>query len=525
MIIVHIMGGLGNQLFQYAVGRALAYRRNAQLKLDITQTEAEKFSHHNYYRLGNFNVQENFATVEEIKSQRRINERDKPVYAFQPEILDLSDGVWLFGYWANEKYFSDIAGILRRELTLKKPLEKISDSWREKILSADCAVSLHVRNGDYLTPLTRNSAGVISAEYYLECINRLKNSCENITLFVFSDDLDWVKKNLNFDVPMEFVEGCEHDYEEMHLMSLCKHNIITHSTFSWWGAWLNKNPDKKVFVPYPWFYDGRIPDVIPDTWIKIPVDYAKHAHDDFPVFLSAIIYVEDASSVINLAGIFSQTLKDCEFIIVDASADANNPLRQFLSDDRITIIKANRFIGKSAAWNLGLTCARSEYVMFLTDKDFILSNTAQMFAQFTYDYLKMLEPGRRYLNKENYAEIFPDIVSSVRILEENPDGQINLVNKKFSIEVDAAFQNLNAITQIHIDAAQKLMLLAASRVNNFIGTKFFKREFLLENKISFDEKLDAEKSELLFLIDSFMRTENIALMPQIFYGRLKEDEL
>ena len=96
MIITHLMGGLGNQLFQYAVGRALAHKNNTEIKLDITQVEAEKSLHHNFYRLGEFNIQENFATVEEIKNQRQVIERQHP-YNFQPEILDSPDGVWLYG--------------------------------------------------------------------------------------------------------------------------------------------------------------------------------------------------------------------------------------------------------------------------------------------------------------------------------------------------------------------------------------------------------------------------------------------
>lgn len=147
MIITHIMGGIGNQLFQYALGRCLAYKNNTELKLEIFQCEAEKHSHHNYYRLAEFNIQENFATQDEVQSLKAVSEKNASF--FEPEVLNLKDNVFLHGYWGNEKYFEDAEEILRQELTPKNPLGKTSNFWKEKILSAECAVSLHIRHGDY----------------------------------------------------------------------------------------------------------------------------------------------------------------------------------------------------------------------------------------------------------------------------------------------------------------------------------------------------------------------------------------
>lgn len=531
MIITHLKDGLGNQLFQYAVGRALAHKNNTELKLDITQVEAEKSSHHNYYRLDAFNIQENFATAQEIKNQRQVIERNNPCI-FQPEILNLPDGVGLYGYWQSEKYFSDIADIILKEFTLKNPLGEVSNFWHEKILAAECAVSLHVRNGDYMTPFNRNFTGTISNKYYCECINQLKNSYPNLTLFVFSDELNWVKENLNFDVPTEFVEGCEHDFEEMHLMSLCKHNIITHSTFSWWSAWLNQNPDKKVLTPYPWgrsiFFGNS--SILPESWIKIPVDYETHTHDKVPVFLSVVIYVEDGDKMLwfTLLSIFSQTFKDYDIIIVDASTDnSSNFYRQIAGNDNVTIIKTARSTEKIVAWNLGLECARSEYVLFFTGRDFILANAVQLLAVVWSNHFKRHfgTRNKNFIDTENYLNLGPEIICTTQRIEENPAGQLNvdgIADKKFSALVDAAFQNLNVATEIKLDAAQKLMLLATNQLNSLIGTKFFKLKFLRENKIRFDEKIGAS-AELMFIVDCFMRTENIVLVPQIFYGRLGRD--
>ena len=249
MIAVHIMGGIGNQLYQYACARQVAYKNNTELKLEIFDCDANNLSHHNYYRLGDFNIEENFATKDEIKQLPVINE-DAP--NFSPKILEKIDNVLLYGYFGRngDGYFADIADIIRKEITPKNPFSRTAKFWKQKILSAECSVSLHIRHGDFLTPLVRNNKGVLPMDYYTGCVNQLKKDFPNLTVFVFSDDLKWAKNNFKLDVPMEFVEGCEKDSEELFLMSYCKHNIAANSTFSWWGAWLNQNPDKKVFVPY-----------------------------------------------------------------------------------------------------------------------------------------------------------------------------------------------------------------------------------------------------------------------------------
>lgn len=528
MIVTHIMGGLGNQLFQYALGRALAHRHNAELKLDITDTEASKFSHHNYYRLGEFNVQENFATAEEFKNLPRIVEKNSSQPNFQPEILDAPDNIWLHGYWQSEKYFSDIADILRRELTLKNPLGEISSSWLKKILDAECAVSLHVRHGDYLTPLIRNNSGILPLDYYKTCVDELKKDFPNLILFVFSDDLTWAKENLNFGVPIEFVEGCERDAEEMYLMSRCQHNIISHSTFSWWGAWLNPNPDKKVFAPYPWSRSSNgFHDIFPESWIKIPVDYEKSARENFPPFLSLIVYVENNADTISfaLSSVVSQNFKDYEIIVVDTSTDSSGEFcRRFAGNFKVTFLQANPSTGKFTSWNLGVECSRGEYVLFLTAKDFLISNAAEMLAQFMYNYLKGIVEVKNetYIGSKNYGEVFPNIVCATQRLAEDDAGTLTisgLPDRKFTLTVDAPFQNLKAITELEIASAQKLILLGTNQLNNLIGTKFFRRDFLNENKIRFDENLSAD-AELKFLVDAFLGTEKITFMPQVFYGRL-----
>ena len=514
MIIMHIMGGIGNQFFQYAFGRYLAYKHNTELKLDITECENSKTLHHNYYRLGEFNVHENFATLEEIKSLARFEE--------QAEIINVPDNSFLIGHFANEKYFFEIRDILLREMTLKNPLGKNSSKWKEKILSADCSVSLHVRNGDYLVPHNRTgSQGKrISLEYYIDSLKELQKDFPNLTVFVFSDDLQWCKENLKFDVPTEFVEGCETDAEELYLMSICNHNIISNSTFSWWGAWLNKNPKKKVFIPE--FY------ITMQNSVSIPIKENARPLVEFPPMLSVIVYVENNLPTVNLSlsSILSQDFPDYEIILVDASTDGSGDFcRQITPNKKVTLLTANNSTDKFSAWNKALEVARGDYVLFLTAKEFLFPNVAKSLAQFYYSYLKRyVEPRGEYISFANYGEIYPDIICMTQFIEEDEKGTVvinNIQNKKFSLKVSSTLKNLNTFVEVYIPFNQKLTTLATQEVNNFVGTKFFKRKFINDNNIRFIGGGRSVNSELAFIVDTFMRTEKIVFMPQVFLGRLK----
>ena len=229
MIISQIGGGTGNQLFQYAAGRRLAHKLNTELKLNVTNNYQDKLRP---YSLNLFNVKENFATAEEIQRLKNLRqgtsigiERDTAAYKFQPEVLDYPDDVWLHGAWENEKYFADIADILRHEFTLKNPLSESAQRWKEKILSCECSVSMHFRHGDFMYH-NADIFALVPLEYYYECINQLSQQQKNFTVFVFSNNLKWCKENLQLGVPTEFVEGDGlQDVEELYLMSLCKQHV------------------------------------------------------------------------------------------------------------------------------------------------------------------------------------------------------------------------------------------------------------------------------------------------------------
>jgi hypothetical protein len=176
----------------------------------------------------------------------------------------------LEGFWQNEKYFSDIDEIIRQDFTLKNELSIPALEIDKKIAETE-SVSIHFRYGDYLfNKKTGKLFGVPDFDYYQTAINKIKSKINNPVFFIFSDDIGLVKKKLQADPFLYFVSqpGLK-DFEELILMSRCKHNIVANSSFSWWGGWLNNNPNKIVIAPKIWFRKIKMKDIIPEGWIKI----------------------------------------------------------------------------------------------------------------------------------------------------------------------------------------------------------------------------------------------------------------
>jgi Glycosyl transferase family 11 len=294
VVVTSLIGGLGNQLFQYAAGRRLAQFRGVDLKLDITGFSNPSYRTKRHYELAAFNVVQTFATeVDIIKLTRpctgllphlfhRIARKSvrlpksyikEPHYHFDPRILNLPDDVYLDGYWQSEQYFADIAELIRKEVTVKVPLVgRNADVARE---IADCkAVSLHVRRGDYVNDeVTHEVHGTCGLDYYARAVDFIASRINNPVFFVFSDDPAWVREQLKMPHSMKIVDhnGPEHGYEDMRLMSLCNHHIIANSSFSWWGAWLNSRQDKIVLAPKRWLNNSDVDtrDICPDSWVRL----------------------------------------------------------------------------------------------------------------------------------------------------------------------------------------------------------------------------------------------------------------
>lgn len=283
MIIVKLTGGLGNQLFQYSTARSLSLKIATNFKLDLSEyTDENSFRK---YGLKYFNIIENIASAEEVDAFKKIGlekvlEKLKPYYrrsvikyrgyGFDKNILDLSDNHYLDGYWQSEKYFKQIEATIRAEATLKTPLTGNAGELLKRIESTD-SVSIHVRHGDYLTNKISRIYELCDKEYYRRAIEKILEKIPSAEFFIFSDDPAWVKSNLPLPSYANLVSGNDlPEHEELFLMAACKHNIIANSSFSWWGAWLNQNPDKIVIGPKVWFkFSQDDQGIMPESWLRI----------------------------------------------------------------------------------------------------------------------------------------------------------------------------------------------------------------------------------------------------------------
>lgn len=290
MIITNLIGGLGNQLFQYAAGKALALRHGTEIKMDISGFITYKL--HNY-SLQHFNLEQDFATPEEVikltsvnrlhynlnkkyfKNVFRLNTIVEKKNVFNEKVLGAPKNTYLYGYWQSEKYFSDVADVIRKEVTVIHELAGKNLEIASQMKNSN-AISLHIRRGDYVTDnYTNKIHGTCSNEYYTKAIAYLTSKVADPVFFIFSDDPDWVAKNFAISAPKIFVthNNAATNYEDLRLMSLCRHNIIANSSFSWWGAWLNSNPDKIVIAPKIWYADTvrnqTTEHLVPSNWLRL----------------------------------------------------------------------------------------------------------------------------------------------------------------------------------------------------------------------------------------------------------------
>ncbi len=280
MIIVKIKGGLGNQLFQYALGRAVALHHKLPLKLDLTIFKTYKLHR---YLLDQFAIQADIATENEIINlkgrknvlfsalrkagliKRKSYFKEKRSSYFDASVFK-NNFVYLDGYWQNELYFLDIRELLLRELS---PISSMSDLGCDylKFIKKSNSVSVHVRRGNYLN--TKN-INVLDVDYYMKAAEYVRKNVEKPTFFVFSDDLEWCKNSLGFLDDCIYVDRTQTDIDDLKLMSFCQHNIIANSSFSWWGAWLNRNLNKTVIAPKGWLInDPDSSNVILSDWVKL----------------------------------------------------------------------------------------------------------------------------------------------------------------------------------------------------------------------------------------------------------------
>lgn len=289
MYIVRMWEGLGNQMFQYAFARAIQHRTGQKVFLDADRTYKESFlleeKHvERSYMLDNFNIRLKKIKVDELAAYDFLRQRtplEKILFSlsqkgwwivsflqdtdavYHKEFFRKKGNYYVFGWFQQEAYFKDIRNILLKEFTPKRKI-KISGKLLS-VLREENTVAVHVRRSDYL-----KLGHVCNSFYYTKAMCYIKKYVENPIYLVFSDDVEWVKNNVKIAGRAIYIseEYQFKDFEELIIMSKCKHQIIANSTFSWWGAWLNKNPNKIVIAPSKWFI-GIQDNIVPDDWTII----------------------------------------------------------------------------------------------------------------------------------------------------------------------------------------------------------------------------------------------------------------
>lgn len=415
--------------------------------------------------------------------------------------------------------YGDISDIIKKEFTLKKPFSQNAEMWKQKILSAECSVSMHFRHGDFAYNPGRKlipNFPILPLDYYTTCIDILKQQCETPpAVFVFSNNMPWVKENLRLDVPTEFVEGCETDDQEFILMSLCKHNIVAGSNFSRRAAWLNPNPDKKIFAPGKSTAEGVkqfLSSLTPEKkdsilkskeWIWIPYDFYNQPEiTQRPIFSLLLVVNNDAATLsATLDNLLNQDYSYYEVVIIDnASTDGSDKIyRQVVEDKKnVTFKRLETKVSNSAAWNEAFKAAQGKYVSFLKVGDRFLSNSlSTLYCINEYQLV--------------------DIIHMFDYLEENANGKVDFCGKKFFVCRDQRFtqaKNNVIMSRNGLDAAR---LLLNKEINSFLGTKLFYRDFLTENKIKFDETLDDETAEISFQKEAFLKSKYLMYLENAFY--------
>lgn len=286
MKIVNVIGGLGNQMFQYSFALALKNITKGKVKLDIGNFTGYKL--HNGFEIGK--IFTNYLEIANGKEVKKISYQSNDVYSkvlkkifkrkkFEfyeqkmeyKEFSSIIDKKYFKGYWQSEKYFY----VIKDEIKNFFKFPEIKDNKNMKILkriNSSNSVSIHIRRGDYVShPI---HGGICSIAYYKKAIEHLKINVKEPVFYIFSNDIQWCKENLNLSEAnyIDWNQG-EMSFRDMQLMSECQHNIIANSSFSWWGAWLNNNTDKIVVAPSKWFNSENmnIKDLIPKEWVKINV--------------------------------------------------------------------------------------------------------------------------------------------------------------------------------------------------------------------------------------------------------------
>jgi len=286
MIIFRLMGGLGNQMFAYAAGRSLETQRQLTVNFDFDCP----YPHIAYeYALDVFALTPRPASPADLRRlkparglRRRllhalnlptdphaVNERQE--FTYDPDFLSMPDERYATGYWQSEKYFAAVAPRVRHDFAFRHQPSAQNAALIAQ-MRTHASVSVHVRRGDYVSVAkTTATHGLCSVDYYRRGFEAIERAIPSPVYYFFSNDIPWVRANLTPRHEHHFVDHNTgaNSYEDLRLMSHCRHHIIANSSFSWWGAWLNPDPDKMVVAPRKWMADVATPDILPTTWMAL----------------------------------------------------------------------------------------------------------------------------------------------------------------------------------------------------------------------------------------------------------------
>jgi len=294
MIITKLIGGLGNQMFQYAAGMSIAKRSGMELRLDVSSLR--KYTRHQGYELadifsGEFKIASRIDLFRVLRLQAReatnssvsINDLAKassrgrwlkqPTHNYWPAIEEINHSCYLSGYWQSYKYFTNVEEELRSDFIFRRQLDQENASLASRIVQQE-SVCLHVRRGDYVANMAANEFhGLCGWDYYEKAIELILEARPHSKFFAFSDEPEVLKRHFWKTAKPEIVDinfGAN-SYMDMRLMALCKHHIIANSTFSWWAAWLAKSTGQMVIAPKDWFAASEVEmvDIYCPAWIKI----------------------------------------------------------------------------------------------------------------------------------------------------------------------------------------------------------------------------------------------------------------
>lgn len=268
-IITHLSGGLGTQMFQYAFGRRVSLETGFSLKLDKNETAM--------YGLNNFMLEENFADkLEIIKIKQRAlggSHIKEKTLIYDPELpISINRNAYIDGLWQNESYFKTVSSAIRADFAFRREPVDLNRAIAAEIFDAN-SVAIHVRRGNFVEDMKMNALhGTCSIDYYKRATQYIEERVRDPSFFIFTDDPEWVKENLDFHETAVLITDNEYTpQDDLFLMALCKHFIIANSAFSWWGAWLCDYEGKFIVAPKQWYqHEGYNNDfTLPKTWMRL----------------------------------------------------------------------------------------------------------------------------------------------------------------------------------------------------------------------------------------------------------------